>query len=88
MEGDGTIPISDSILFWTPVCHVANVCAYYNPSSLLQVHADHPVDILPLREKLLYNSEQVFRRIASRCKKYLVYSFHLDLSGGLRITFC
>ena len=53
MKGDGTIPISDSILFWTPVCHVANVCAYYNPSSLLQVHADHPVDILPLREKLL-----------------------------------
>ena len=34
------------------------------------------------------NSEQVFRRIVSRGKKYLVYSFHLDLSGGLRSTFC
>lgn len=34
------------------------------------------------------NSEQVFRRIASRGKNYSVYSFHLDLSGGLRGTFC
>ena len=34
------------------------------------------------------NSEHVFRRIASRGKNYLVCSFHLDLSGGLRSTFC
>ena len=34
------------------------------------------------------NSEQVFRRIASRGKNYSVYSFYLDLSGGLRGIFC
>ena len=34
------------------------------------------------------NSEQVFRRIASRGKNYSVYLFHLELSGDLRGKFC